>query len=527
MTAAIAVPMKGISKKMSDLMSLYKIECYQKMKTLDTKGTLWMVRDKVTEQVYVMRRLHMSSQAVFQELSEIDHPHIVAIHNLFIHEGFLYAVEEYFEGKTLQEVMETRRPSPKWAIFVGCQLLEALVALHAHQIVHRDVKPENIMIDGDGDVKLIDLGLARIMEDGKRHDTTVKGTRDYAPPEQYGFAQSDCRVDIYAAGVTLNVLAVGRFPGEKMCGGMLGRVITRCIQFDPGRRYQTAEQLLGRLKSLEHGSLITKATVGVAAALAAAAVIFLAAGPGRQADVKAPASQEETVLSSAEEGAGEAMDDGGEQPGETGGAVTFEDLAEDMEWPDRINLFDVQDQDTVPFILPEEGKTYTCTAEVGEGVYTDMSIRKEKEKLTLSCAVQGQEEAVFTFEDKEMYDEYTDQSPRNSVPDREECSVDYEVALYDMDYDGTKDFLVSMARRKRMDTPFPEDRYYLKRYVLTRVVFVDEGDRYAVSDPLIFWATPQYRTEIIQVAPTQAVYCEDFPFGYYFKDGEWEEWNFG
>ena len=78
-----------------------------------------------------------------------------------------------------------------------------------------------------------------------------------------------------------------------------------------------------------------------------------------------------------------------------------------------------------------------------------------------------------------------------------------------------------------MDTPFPEDRYYLKRYVLTRVVFVDEGDRYAVSDPLIFWDMPQYRTEIIQVAPTQAIYCEDFPYGFYFKDGEWEEWNFG
>lgn len=492
---------------MSDLTNLYKIECYQKLKTLDTKGTLWMVRDKVTEQVYVMRKLHMYSEAVCQELSGIDHPNIIEIHDLFIYESFLYVVEEYFEGKTLQEVMETRKPSAKWAVFVGCQLLEALAVLHAHQIVHRDVKPENIMIDEKGDVKLIDLGLARIMEEGKRHDTTVKGTKDYAPPEQYGFAQSDCRVDIYAAGVTLNVLAVGKLPNEKICGGRLGRIITRCVQFDPSRRYQTAEQVERQLKSLEHGRFFGRAVVGAVVALTAVTVFFLAAGPGRQADVKAPASQGETVPPSAEEDEEQPQDDGGERPEETGGADTFGALAETMDPMARIVKFDLWEEEEVPFFLPDEGETYSFTAATGEDMYTDASVRRENEKLTFTCAVQGKEEGTFTFEDDEKYD------PGWADVEAEKCTVDFEVALYDIDHDGMEDFLIS----RRIEAPHPEYVYYQRRYTVTWVVYMDGGDRYSCSDP-IFVEMP----EVMQTgAEDSMIFDTDHNDFYIFEEGEW------
>ncbi len=498
------------------------MECYQKLRPLDAKGGLWMVRDSVTEQVYVMRKLHMSSQKVCQVLTGIDHPHIVKVCDTFIYEGFLYVVEEYIEGKTLAEVMETEKPSSRWAVFIGCQLLEALAVLHAHQIIHRDVKPENIMIDEAGDVKLIDLELARMDAKGKRGDTTVKGTRDYAPPEQYGFAQSDCRVDIYAAGVTLNVLAVGKLPNEKICGGRLGRIITRCVQFDPSRRYQTAEQVERQLKRLEHGRAFWGVAVGAAVVLTAAAAFFLAAESGRQADVKAPASQEETALPSAEEDEGGSPDEDGEQSDEPGGADTFEALAENMEWQDRIIKFDVRDQDHVPFFLPEEGQTYSFTEAVGEDLYTDASVRKEKETLTFSCAVQGREEAVFTFEDDEMYDTGMLAAYHPSIT-TDECAVDYEVALYDIDHNGTKDFLISMSRRKRIDTPFAEDRYYLKEYAVTWVVFIDEGSKYSCSDPVFFCVLPQYRPEIVQTAPQESIFYEDIAEDVYmFGDGRWK-----
>lgn len=479
-----------------------------------------MVRDSVTEQVYVMRKLHMSSQRVCQALAGIDHPHIVKICDTFIYEGFLYVMEEYIEGKTLAEVMETKKPSSRWAVFVGCQLLEALAVLHAHQIVHRDVKPENIMIDEEGNVKLIDLELARMDLEGKRGDTTVKGTRDYAPPEQYGFAQSDCRVDIYAAGVTLNVLAVGKLPNQKICGGRLGRIITRCVQFDPSRRYQTAEQVERQLKSLEHGRFFGRAAVGAAVVLTAAAVFFLAAGPGHQADVKVPASQGETAPPSAEgdeeqsqgDGEEQLQDDRGEQPEEADGADTFGALAETMDPTARIVKFDLWEEEEVPFFLPDEGETYAFTAATGEDMYTDASVRRENEKLTFTCAVQGKEEGTFTFEDDEKYD------PGWADVEAEKCTLDFEVVLYDIDHDGTKDFVISLSKRRRIEEPRPGYIYYQWRYTVTWVVYMDGEDRYSCSDP-IFVPMP----EVVQTGTEDSmIFDTDHNDIYIFEEGEWK-----
>lgn len=107
------------------------------------------------------------------------------------------------------------------------------------------------MIDSFGNVKLIDFDIARLFSEEKTKDTTLKGSKDYAPPEQFGFSQSDYRTDIYSLGVTINEIAVGELPEKKLCRGRLGAVVKHCIEFDPKRRYQTADQALRQYYSFK------------------------------------------------------------------------------------------------------------------------------------------------------------------------------------------------------------------------------------------------------------------------------------
>ena len=86
------------------------------------------------------------------------------------------------------------------------ELCEVLVFLHGYGIIHRDIKPSNLLLAPDGHIRLIDFDAAREGKPSADNDTRLLGTRGYAPPEQYGFAQTDSRADIYAAGVTMKQL---------------------------------------------------------------------------------------------------------------------------------------------------------------------------------------------------------------------------------------------------------------------------------------------------------------------------------
>ena len=121
------------------------------------------------------------------------------------------------------------------------QLCDALECLHIrfHPIIHRDIKPSNIVISSDGILKLIDYNAARRYERGATQDTRYMGTPGYAAPEQYGFFQSDVRTDIYAMGVVLNYMLTGRHISEETASGGLGRIVKRCTQLDPGKRYDS------------------------------------------------------------------------------------------------------------------------------------------------------------------------------------------------------------------------------------------------------------------------------------------------
>ncbi len=130
-----------------------------------------------------------------------------------------YLITQYIEGQTLEEYLQKAPDgylTEKEAIELGVELAELLQTLHALEppVIFRDLKPANIMITPNGGFFLIDFGIARTFTSGKAKDTTLLGSPGYAPPEQYGRAQTDQRSDIYSLGATLQTLLTGRDPLE-------------------------------------------------------------------------------------------------------------------------------------------------------------------------------------------------------------------------------------------------------------------------------------------------------------------------
>lgn len=151
-------------------------------------------------------------------------------------------LEEYIDGICLSQYMEIQRFTKKYAKKVLRSVLFALSVLHDRGIVHRDVKPENVMIDNSGRVVLIDFNASRIIKSAVR-DTQILGTVGYAPPEQMGLSQTDARSDIYAVGVLYNVMLTGQHPSVSIASGRAGRIIRKCTAVNPDERYQTATEL--------------------------------------------------------------------------------------------------------------------------------------------------------------------------------------------------------------------------------------------------------------------------------------------
>ena len=145
-----------------------------------------------------------------------------------------YLIEEYFEGETLDNVLKSKGYlDEQRVISIAEQVCEALLYLHQHNLVHRDVKPANILLQSNGHIRLIDLGSARLCSAHEAGDTVVLGTQGYAAPEQYGLQSTDFRADVYALGVTMKELLGAGYEGR------LNDVIDGCTRFIRGYRYDS------------------------------------------------------------------------------------------------------------------------------------------------------------------------------------------------------------------------------------------------------------------------------------------------
>ena len=206
------------------------------------RGTVSVVRHKKSGTRYVFRR-YSGSGEVYRRLLPVLCPHLPQIMEAAEQDGQTAVLEEYVQGDTLAELLMGARLTVREARQVTMQLCQALHVLHSMGAVHRDVKPENVILRGS-DAVLIDFDAARIYKDESESDTQVLGTTGFAAPEQYGIFQSDERADIFSLGVLLNIMLTGKHPSREMAAGKMGRIVRKCTMTAPEQRYQSARALM-------------------------------------------------------------------------------------------------------------------------------------------------------------------------------------------------------------------------------------------------------------------------------------------
>ena len=206
------------------------------------RGTVSVVRHKKSGTRYVFRR-YSGSGEVYRRLLPVLCPHLPQIMEAAEQDGQTAMLEEYVQGDTLAELLMGARLTEREARQVTMQLCQALHVLHSMGAVHRDVKPENVILRGS-DAVLIDFDAARIYKVASESDTQVLGTTGFAAPEQYGIFQSDERADIFSLGVLLNIMLTGKHPSREMTAGKMGRIVRKCTMTAPEQRYQSARALM-------------------------------------------------------------------------------------------------------------------------------------------------------------------------------------------------------------------------------------------------------------------------------------------
>lgn len=227
-------------------------EDYREVARLGKGKDVLLVQEKGSGKIFVRKRRRDFDPEVYRSISRIQDPHIPRIYRCQEAEGGLYVIEEYISGETLMEKMNQGYIFlEREALEIMEQLCQALECLHVRYrpIIHRDIKPSNILISSDGVVKLIDYNAARRYEEGETRDTRYMGTHGYAAPEQYGFAQSDVRTDIYAVGVVLNYMLTGCHVTEKIVFGKLGEIVEKCTQIDMENRYDSITDVKRELRN--------------------------------------------------------------------------------------------------------------------------------------------------------------------------------------------------------------------------------------------------------------------------------------
>ena len=187
-------------------------------------STVYLAQDEVLDRPVAVKLLHREISEEADQLerfrrearaaARLSHPNLVGVIDAGEDEGRPYIVFEYVEGDTLKKRIEDQEEMPiDEAIAYAIEIGRGLIAAHSRKLVHRDVKPQNVLIDRDGRAKVTDFGIARSLE-GKGMTATgrVLGTTDYVAPEQAMGEDADERSDVYSLGIVLYEMLVGDVP---------------------------------------------------------------------------------------------------------------------------------------------------------------------------------------------------------------------------------------------------------------------------------------------------------------------------
>ena len=213
---------------------------------------------------------------------KITHRNVCRMYDLNAESGTQFIVMEYVPGEDLRSLIKRiGRFTTGKAIIVAKQVCEGLAEAHGLGVIHRDLKPQNIMIDKEGNARIMDFGIARVIKaKGITDKELIVGTPEYMSPEQVEGKEVDPRSDIYSLGVILYEMVTGRLPFEgdtpfsialkhksekppdprqinDQIPEELSRVILKCLEKDGGKRYQSADELFSALSKLEKGIPIT------------------------------------------------------------------------------------------------------------------------------------------------------------------------------------------------------------------------------------------------------------------------------
>lgn len=226
----------------------YELSQYETISILKKSDSILveLVENPVEKKKYVKKTYYEDKRNIFDVLKNISSRYLVKIEKVFFGSETII-IEEYVDGVLLSDLIGASDTTGELKSFDAKRTINSLISaveiLHLNGIIHRDIKPSNIIIKSNGDAVLIDYGIARFYDISKDSDTELFGTIGYAPPEQFGFGQSDYKSDIYALGKTIEKIEeVAKIPRAYKA------IARKCREFDPSRRYQTAGEIRRNLK---------------------------------------------------------------------------------------------------------------------------------------------------------------------------------------------------------------------------------------------------------------------------------------
>ena len=217
-------------------------------------GEVFKAEDTLMGRTVAVKRINISSKASSRTLNEaraagqLNHPNVVTVYDLEHDDKYYYLIMEYIDGAPLSRILQAKSPfTIEEALDVSIQIADALEAAHAMDIVHRDIKPDNIMVTRDGNVKVTDFGIARLSASTMTAEGDVLGTFAYMSPEQAKGGKIDARTDIFSLGVVIYEMLTGVSP---FASATPAGIVFKITNLDPQPLTELNEQVSSDLDSL-------------------------------------------------------------------------------------------------------------------------------------------------------------------------------------------------------------------------------------------------------------------------------------